>query len=399
MSKPLTVEIHGTGTHNRGAELMAIAIAQEMRSRYENVRIVVPSSFGTYESRAQHQFWLTWEFNSKIQLKGRKVATKLPRPFNRAAFIIDNFMSSAKFANQSFRERCGVLDPKEIDVVLDASGFAFSDQWGVGPAKRLLSRMNGRARQNRQLILLAQALGPFENPAVAKASKKLFERASMVCARDDVSFAAAEKLCPPGKLKQFPDFTLNVEPIVPAPNTLPARFVAMVPNYRMLDKSSLGDCYVDWIEKAMSRLFAAGLTPVFVMHDAIDDFRVIERVNATDRIQVITHSDPRVLKGILGRAEIVIGSRFHALVSSLSQGVPSIGIGWSHKYPELFRDFDAHDLLISQLERPDAFAPLDFLMDGDKRAETGNRIRNAAKRLKEQSKEMWEAVHSHLASV
>ena len=46
-----------------------------------------------------------------------------------------------------------------------------------------------------------------------------------------------------------------------------------------------------------------------------------------------------------------MGSRFHALVAALSQGIPVAALGWSHKYAELLGEFGLrefvfrHDLL------------------------------------------------------
>ncbi|MFP4029827.1 MAG: polysaccharide pyruvyl transferase family protein [Candidatus Brocadiia bacterium] len=46
-----------------------------------------------------------------------------------------------------------------------------------------------------------------------------------------------------------------------------------------------------------------------------------------DGAEVVRDFDPRVLKGVLGEARIVVGSRFHSLVSTLSMGVPAIALG------------------------------------------------------------------------
>jgi polysaccharide pyruvyl transferase WcaK-like protein len=50
----------------------------------------------------------------------------------------------------------------------------------------------------------------------------------------------------------------------------------------------------------------------------------------------LTAADAR---SIIGRCEYLVGSRFHALVFALSQGVPCTALGWSHKYEELMSQF------------------------------------------------------------
>ena len=105
----------------------------------------------------------------------------------------------------------------------------------------------------------------------------------------------------------------------------------------------------------------------------------------------MTHEDPRVLKWLLGQAYFVIGSRFHALVSALSQGVPVLATGWSHKYETLLSEYDFLDGFVS----PDAAqaeieAKLNRVMDGDGAAR--RKLLERAKLQKARTEEMWRRV-------
>jgi colanic acid/amylovoran biosynthesis protein len=376
--KPLTLEIHGTGTHNRGAELMTIAIAERMGEAFPGVRLVAPIKFGSFEARAKYRLWTTCDFSGRNQEKLTGFAIKHSSPAIRSAL--------------------GVLDPSEVDAVLDASGFAFSDQWGTGSAKRLLRKMRKPERRAQPLILLPQALGPFEVPKVAAVARDLFSRAALVCARDARSLAAAETLGGARLLRKYPDFTVAVRPVLPDTVSLPERFSVIVPNCRMMDKTGSGaGTYIPFLCKAIELLRQRGMNPVFVLHDSDEDRSVIAKVAVTHPLPVLEHGDPRVLKGILGKAEMVLGSRFHALVSALSQGVPCLGAGWSHKYPELFRDFEVEDLLLSDLG---SFAKLECLVESlacpQRREGYAIRIRNASAKLKGQTEMMWQEIEGML---
>jgi coenzyme F420 hydrogenase subunit beta len=46
---------------------------------------------------------------------------------------------------------------------------------------------------------------------------------------------------------------------------------------------------------------------------------------------------PSELKGLIGQCDIFIGSRMHANIASLSQGIPTLAIGWSDKYSGIMR--------------------------------------------------------------
>lgn len=330
--KPLTLEIHGTGTHNRGAELMAIAVAERMRSSFPGARVAVSRSFGPTQARKRHGFYWTSDFAGGARSRVVRSLLRNTGPIVRNAVEF--------------------VDPRDIDMVLDASGFAFSDQWGALNAESLVARMNRPERKDQPLVLLPQALGPFNDSRVARASYELFRRAEMVCARDRQSMIAARAICDAQKLRLYPDFTLGVKPELPPSIQLPKSFCGIVPNYRMLDKTESGGKYIALLQAAIAFLDKSGLNPVFVLHDAHEDRKVIDIAGEPCAIPVIEHDDPRVLKGILGRADIVIASRFHALVSALSQGVPCVGAGWSHKYQELFSDFGTRELLLNDLSDP-----------------------------------------------
>ena len=52
-------------------------------------------------------------------------------------------------------------------------------------------------------------------------------------------------------------------------------------------------------------------------------------------------------KQILGSSRIVFSSRYHACISALSSGVICFSASWSHKYEELYKDYDVSELLLS----------------------------------------------------
>lgn len=75
------------------------------------------------------------------------------------------------------------------------------------------------------------------------------------------------------------------------------------------------------------------------------------------RIQLVENEyDPRELKALTQIFDLFIGCRFHSMVASASMCVPTITIGWSHKYLETMEPLgqakyvcDYRDLSLSRL--------------------------------------------------
>lgn len=376
-NKKLVFEIHGTGTHNRGAELMAIAISDKIKLMYPNSEIIVGSTFGTFKEINKYGFYTS----SRIESRQKKpILTLLAAFFNKK-----------------------IINPKNVNVIFDASGFAFSDQWGVNPGKRLLGKLNEGYRDSQLFIMLPQALGSFNDKAVYDLVKRLFQRAEMVFARDNQSFNYANGVVEKSEnlIKKAPDFTIAISPQEDNSVKLPEKFVAIVPNIRMLDKSDSPEKYLNFLATSILHIKKNNLTPLFVIHDAQEDCKVVSALGEiANNIGIVQHENPKVLKYILGKAEFVIGSRFHALVSSMSQGVPCIGAGWSHKYPELFQDFSNRDGLIDDLGDIDSLElQIEKFADEAFRNKRKQEILQAALRLKNEIEEMWISIGQKINQV
>ena len=394
MSDSPVIEIHGTNTQNRGAELMAIAIAEQLRQRYDKVKIVVPAGFGDLNSLVKHDFYTTSEQAPSRYLRLRNLMRRsfgLPPTMNTTALEQWFLRQVSLFSPKRHR----TIHPRDIDFVLDASGFAFGDQWGAKFSQRLYEKMERPARKGKPLVLLPQALGTFEQPATATATQKLIHRASRCFARDIISKQQAEAIAlETDRIALCPDFTPLVAPFASGTSSTKSPYCSIVPNYRMLDKGDDATAYLDFLSQAAGHSLQGNQQIVFVLHDSDEDKKVMSLL--ADRgieMNIYTSADPRELKGFLGGSQFVIGSRFHALVSSLSQGVPCIGAGWSHKYPELFADYDCGEFHLADLKDSTSLKQrIDRLSDEEENREIRKRIHAAGQNIKDKIHSMWNEV-------
>src|SRR5690606_6269956 len=132
--------------------------------------------------------------------------------------------------------------------------------------------------------------------------------------------------------------------------------------------------------------------PFVLVHEGQNDLRLAEQLSAAvGGINIIRESGALEIKGILGACSGTLGSRFHGLVSALSQGVPALATGWSHKYQMLFEDYGFPDGLLQVTgDKAEIRRKLDLVTDQQEQVRT--LIQTRAGQLKQQSQQMWQEV-------
>ena len=139
----MNIEIKGINAVNKGSEMMLLTILNELGSASQGVKFIVAPQIDMCE----YPFYSRLGLFPKAWLEYRgfqlgRLGSLIPRPLRRLYGL--------------------VLD-HEIDVVLDASGFAYSDQWGEYPAKTMAHYTGKWKSKGKKIILMPQAFGPFKN--------------------------------------------------------------------------------------------------------------------------------------------------------------------------------------------------------------------------------------------
>lgn len=317
MSDTAFVEIRGVNTVNKGAELMLRAVVRALSG---DVRLALGPRSATYQERAVLRLEQRVESaagDGLLEALSRVVPARLARNY-------------------------GLVFPGQLTAVLDASGFSYSDQFGPERARAAALRARRDERHGRRWVLLPQAVGPFREFATRDAFRELVASSVRCYVRDRVSMQyALDAGVDEAKLKLQPDFTSSMPGRAPEGPAGPP-FMAVVVNQKVLDKAGQDEAarYVDFLVQIASNMSDAGLRPRLVVHERRDKALAREVEARLDgALPAVLEDDPQVLKGWLGAATAILGSRYHALVGGLSQGVPTVAVGWSHKYQELFRDY------------------------------------------------------------
>ena len=387
----MRVLILGSSVINKGGEAMLRTVQAELSRRIPGASFYI----GDHRARQWHPEGV--------------VAAGVPLVPVREKGRIGKGFSLAKYALRTpegfrywlrDRSRPAYLDAlvDAVDAAVDVSGFLFSDQRGMA-AERLVPVVEAFAREGKPFVFLPQAWGPFEHPPVRELARRAVNAASVSYARDDISRAYLEGLEAGGRIEQAPDIAFLFGPSADGPRLLseigldPGRLiVAIAPNMRVYERTQgegTENVYYEALLRVGRELGARGAQVLLVPHELLpsgvdrpdDRYLCALLAEAMEGQEVAAVTEDRTaedLKAMIGGCDLMVGSRFHALIAALSSGVPSVAVGWAHKYPELLGEFGMERLVFDHNDLTQE-ALLEAVMEvwdarADYRARIGDRL-------------------------
>lgn len=375
----MNIEVKGIGFPNKGAELMLSAI-RDWQSQTDPAGRLILSSQSGFGSRRRFG---AWQYFSREERSAalEKLSNVVPRRF------LTEF---------------GIMRASDIDTVLDASGFAYGDQWGAPKAHhRLAKRIAAWRSRGTKLVLLPQAFGPFRDPALREHMKRIVDYATLVYARDQKSLDYLREIAPAAtSIMLAPDFTCLVGGRVPEKYSQWKDRACIIPNQKMIDHGAQAEGqYVQFLRHACTVLHESGHQPFLLLHEGPSDRRLCELVRDSLSFAppIVEADEPEVIKGVIGASRVVVTSRFHGFVSALSKGVPAVATSWSHKYEMLAVDYGNPQLVLKDLS-PEGFRrALSFLENKSAHADLRLSLEQAAAENRRKSRAMWQNITTALA--
>jgi len=276
--------------------------------------------------------------------------------------LLHRLFSALRLPRTWFRRVPAIRALLDADLVIDVAGISFSDGRGaitVYNAAMILPSL----LLNRKLFKAAQALGPFNTRLNRFLARRLLPRVSAIVARGgitqehlrglgireaavcaDVAFAmpvdqqaaaSADGLCR--------DVFFNSPLIGVSPSTVVERYCAK----RGIDYTGVMARFVDHLiatYDANVLVFAHAARsgrPKSRTNDLPTCERVCQQVQQKNRCRFLDAAlSAEELRHTIGKLRFFLASRFHAMISGLAMGVPTLLVGWSHKYLEVLDMFD-----------------------------------------------------------
>ena len=172
----------------------------------------------------------------------------------------------------------------------------------------------------------------------------------------------------------------------------------------MIDKTEtdLAQKYLPFLVACYRYLRQQELNPCFLIHETGMDYTLAEAVQSqiNEPVDIIRESNPLYLKSIIGNCSFTVGSRYHGLISALSQNVPSVAVGWSHKYQSLLEDYGCPECLIDLYSpQEEMLGKIELVVNETNRADILARISHASVEQKARTQSMWDEVNQFIQSL
>lgn len=247
----------------------------------------------------------------------------------------------------------------EAGAVADLAGISFSDGRGL-PTLVYNTLMTGiPLLVGTPVVKCSQAIGPLELRSTRTAARLVLPRVHTIVARGAgthrylVDFGL-------DNLREGADLGFAMETSA-KDESASAELVGERDGFFVVSASSVvealckseGIDYVGLMVGLVDRLAeTTRLSTVLIAHSArlgegpgrMNDLPVTRDIAAgtsstTDLVTLDADLDPRVLRAVIGHSRFLLASRFHAMISGLATGTPTVVVGWSHKYREVMKEF------------------------------------------------------------
>lgn len=358
--------VGGTLWGNRGAEAMLLTTIGHLRQSCPNCKIMVFSYYPERDAKLCYDRSINF-YNFRPLNLGLKIV-----PLAIVAWILQ--LIRVRLPKGLIGREVDAI--RNADMVCDIGGITFNDGREIFLLFNVLSLLPAFLFKI-PIVKLSQAMGPFQNPINRFFAKQVLPRCNKVFARGRITASylqqlglSSDKWAPASDIAFAwkPEFTLTEENkdqvhelncTIIEKASRSENVVAIVPSSLVMKKS---ERYIEQLSELVIDLAEAGVLVILLPNATREDSgkgrnNDLVAIRAiVDRIRQSSSSSLERLVGVdfdvntdsirqlMAHADIVITSRFHGMVAALAGCIPTIVIGWSHKYLEVMEQFGCSDL-------------------------------------------------------
>ena len=229
-----------------------------------------------------------------------------------------------------------------------------------------------------RIVLFPQTYGPYKFAIARAVARFILRRASVIFSRDRESMSTVTQLIgEPNRCQFCPDVAFSLEarppdqlliepPLQNSPLLIGLNVNGLMFNggYTRKNMFGLKLDYPAFLVRLVERLLAEPdrqlllvphtfAPPTSVQSDLAACGKVRDQLPAAlqARVHIVAGEyDESQIKAVIGKCVFLIGSRMHACIAALSQGIPAVGVAYSKKFRGVFETVGAEDSVIDGRE-------------------------------------------------
>mgnify|MGYP000865289299 FL=1 len=287
------------------------------------------------------------------------------------------------------------------DGLISGGGSLLQDATGIGSIPYYLGIMKMARWCRKPVFVYAQGIGPVRRKWFRPPIARAFNQAAYASVRDAESAELLRQFGAP-RVEVVPDPVMGLAPLPPA--AAQSRAAAAPPLVGVSARFWRGD-RADLARLAAALNALAARRPVRLRllpfhHGADEDASrfVMERLAgaAADAAELApAHEDPRAMLAEVGRCDLLVGMRLHALIYAAGQEVPMLGLSYDPKIDRFLARIGERPVGTTESLDPAAFAAEAIRRLDDPHGWRRSRA-PAIARLREEAKRPAQRIIEHL---
>ncbi len=258
---------------------------------------------------------------------------------------------------------------KQSDLVIDMGGISFVDGRGPLTLAYNVACILPAVIMRKKILKYSQALGPFRSLLNRAAARLVLPHIAVTVARGARTLEHTKQiglsdveLCADAAFAMIERRTAETERVLAELDRFDGRRIVGISASSVVRRYARrhGIDYCQILAGFVDRVTASGYGVWLIAH-AVRPSRKTGRSSDVDTCQAVYHlvqdkslchlvdedHSPSTLRTIIGECDFLVASRFHAMVSALAKGVPTLVTSWSHKYLEVLERFGLGEWAIS----------------------------------------------------
>ena len=312
-----------------------------------------------------------------------------PRPFVKShwltLYLLIHLKKMFKFQGvKKILERVSPAykDLSSIDIFLDITGGdSFSDIYGLSRFLLAFTIKKIVLLMDKPFVMLPQTYGPFKRTITRKLAHNILIKSAAIYSRDKAGIIDVSVILKGNnrevKVAFCPDVAFVLDPVEIQNICLDKILEAKDQGYTVIGLNvsgllysggysrdnmfGLSFHYPELVDRLIEKIFSIPKTKIVLVphvisyndEDIESDFgaslKIIEKYGNEDGRLLLCKEknlDQSQTKYIISKCDFFMGSRMHATIAALSQGIPAVGLAYSNKFIGVFESVGVGELVL-----------------------------------------------------